>query len=928
MTTPAPERVSFTVEEVTYSPPDPQQTSCPPPPSTTSQQLAAVVGPPSSTGAVASSVAATEGSPPSTPRSTLSSCQSFVQDHPPPPPPRVLRGSNPSPCAAVWTSTLSSSGNSPLLPPVSSGDQLSPPTLAALTQQSFNNRPVTAAAAAQQNGSSTSPGDGVSVMADFCSSSPPPASTSPSSPAEEGEGATRLSQHPTASTHPLNPHLDYLLSQNHAAEAGGAGGDDHARMSLSPYHPLSSLSSASPSFHHVHHPSAHLLNCSLGSDQTNKLHLDTLNPETQERLLNYQTHSQQQHHQLLHREHQRMVHHHNQLYHHGNRPESLLSSSQSPVTNTPDYPSHNIPSPSPPLSSTRSSVLRQPSVDGGAGDDEVVSVGRTPSESTSTQSVMRERATSDSPLPDSPPPQPPSHHHHHHHRAPPPPTSGSVEPSTDPQQLTNSIFTDSTTTAFQPSDTSRRSHFGAAAAVPSSAQQQQPAPSSSVVFTAPSLQLPRTPLTAAGPHLTQPPAASANSSGRCARSPVPPPTLFTASSHHNHHQPVHNSAAVNPSTSSEQPPPSACWVRLSGGDRCSSIDNNSMVNASSSRDNNNSQPQPLPSSSSSLSSCNSSPHIRTAVSSSPLNMSATSVNNSGAFLLPVPESTAHSATTTGRRTTLLSLSSDEAVRMQHNNSSSSSFYGGASSTTATTPPAPTTALPPPPPLPPVAAPAAPVIPQTVGPPASRLQSASAAIPPVGCNSGAEALYDGWCSEASRLLRGPQQQHGGGRCEEVWVSVSSPELKFNCAHFVAFKGFRERLHGHNYTVAMKLGGAIGQDGYVMDFGDIKTTVKRVCQSLNEYFIVPMRSDVLDITVEGDNISIRAEDGATFVFPKSDCMCLPIVHSTAEELSVFLWNRFVEILTPQFLEQRGVEWLEVSVSELPTQSAFYRRQLALH
>ena len=42
-----------------------------------------------------------------------------------------------------------------------------------------------------------------------------------------------------------------------------------------------------------------------------------------------------------------------------------------------------------------------------------------------------------------------------------------------------------------------------------------------------------------------------------------------------------------------------------------------------------------------------------------------------------------------------------------------------------------------------------------------------------------------------------------------------------AHFVAFKGFRERLHGHNYTVGVRVFGPLSEgDGYVLDFGDVK------------------------------------------------------------------------------------------------------------
>eukprot|EP00920_Eleutheroschizon_duboscqi_P026333 GHVT01064936.1.p1 GENE.GHVT01064936.1~~GHVT01064936.1.p1 ORF type:complete len:674 (-),score=193.05 GHVT01064936.1:1410-3431(-) len=159
-----------------------------------------------------------------------------------------------------------------------------------------------------------------------------------------------------------------------------------------------------------------------------------------------------------------------------------------------------------------------------------------------------------------------------------------------------------------------------------------------------------------------------------------------------------------------------------------------------------------------------------------------------------------------------------------------------------------------------------------------------------------------------------------------VGVHSPDFKFNCAHFVAYKGFRERLHGHNYTVALRVGGPVGKDGYVMNFSDIKKTVRLVCKSLNEYFILPMRSDVLDITEQGSTFVIGCEDGAEFRLPKSDCMCLPIVHSTAEELAMYVWHRVVEVVTTKYLAKRNISWLEVTLAERPTQEARFRRPVA--
>ena len=39
-----------------------------------------------------------------------------------------------------------------------------------------------------------------------------------------------------------------------------------------------------------------------------------------------------------------------------------------------------------------------------------------------------------------------------------------------------------------------------------------------------------------------------------------------------------------------------------------------------------------------------------------------------------------------------------------------------------------------------------------------------------------------------------------------VSIGKELLCFTAAHFIAFKGFREPLHGHTYQVEVKVSGA--------------------------------------------------------------------------------------------------------------------------
>eukprot|EP00392_Amoebophrya_sp_AT5.2_P010178 g10231.t1 len=271
-----------------------------------------------------------------------------------------------------------------------------------------------------------------------------------------------------------------------------------------------------------------------------------------------------------------------------------------------------------------------------------------------------------------------------------------------------------------------------------------------------------------------------------------------------------------------------------------------------------------------------------------------------------------------------------------------------------------------------------------------------------------------------------------------VEVESVDFKFSSAHFVASRGFRERLHGHNYTVKVALEGKrVNLDGYVIDFGDVKDVTKRVCKGLNEKVLVPVNSDVLRIyyrdlsgpdnfgallamgqegvgrgeaaggssersrtrseeesssreggpttlrpgdstscaavgnisqgldglglvcgeavvsaadepellitprddvfrrkkfwpTPCGRQVEIVTETGGFFSLPERDCCLLPIDHTTAEELAVFLWRKIhdelLQVLKCDSLkESRGIEVMEIAVAERPIQKAYYKREV---
>lgn len=165
-------------------------------------------------------------------------------------------------------------------------------------------------------------------------------------------------------------------------------------------------------------------------------------------------------------------------------------------------------------------------------------------------------------------------------------------------------------------------------------------------------------------------------------------------------------------------------------------------------------------------------------------------------------------------------------------------------------------------------------------------------------------------------------------EKYSVFVAKADFKFNAAHFVAYKGFRERLHGHNYTVGVRLEAeGIQADGYVVDFGDIKTVARRLCKALNELFLCPGQSDVLDIEIDQQKktLQITCEDGAEFRFPLDDAVILPIKHSTVEELAHYLCAEIIEGFTMSRLIERHIRAIHITVAEAAGQEATYSRTI---
>jgi 6-pyruvoyltetrahydropterin/6-carboxytetrahydropterin synthase len=122
-------------------------------------------------------------------------------------------------------------------------------------------------------------------------------------------------------------------------------------------------------------------------------------------------------------------------------------------------------------------------------------------------------------------------------------------------------------------------------------------------------------------------------------------------------------------------------------------------------------------------------------------------------------------------------------------------------------------------------------------------------------------------------------------------IDKESHKFSAAHFTIFSAVeRERLHGHNYSVSARFVAPMGDNGFAADYNVYKSRLAVLCDSLDEYMLLPADSPHLTLATEGDEY-VATFAGQSMRFLRSDTQILPIRNVTVEELSRYLLDRLV-------------------------------------
>ena len=126
-------------------------------------------------------------------------------------------------------------------------------------------------------------------------------------------------------------------------------------------------------------------------------------------------------------------------------------------------------------------------------------------------------------------------------------------------------------------------------------------------------------------------------------------------------------------------------------------------------------------------------------------------------------------------------------------------------------------------------------------------------------------------------------------ERFQVRVSKDYLVFCSGHFISYEGDKcERLHGHNYRAAVEVEGVLDENYYVFDFIMLKNRAKLIVGELDHRMMLPTRNRVILLDESAKSIRVRYKD-REWVFPRDDCVLLPIENTTAELLARYIGER---------------------------------------
>jgi 6-pyruvoyltetrahydropterin/6-carboxytetrahydropterin synthase len=156
-----------------------------------------------------------------------------------------------------------------------------------------------------------------------------------------------------------------------------------------------------------------------------------------------------------------------------------------------------------------------------------------------------------------------------------------------------------------------------------------------------------------------------------------------------------------------------------------------------------------------------------------------------------------------------------------------------------------------------------------------------------------------------------------------ILIARAEHKFSCAHMTVFPdGSKERLHGHNYTIALAIDVERIELTAMIPFAPIKAALSELCHAWREHVLLATENPFFALIRDDSELEFTL-CGERYVLPRRDALLLPLDNISVEALAAHIAGVLRERLTG--LDVPHARALEVTIEESPGQGASCTLQL---
>jgi 6-pyruvoyltetrahydropterin/6-carboxytetrahydropterin synthase len=98
--------------------------------------------------------------------------------------------------------------------------------------------------------------------------------------------------------------------------------------------------------------------------------------------------------------------------------------------------------------------------------------------------------------------------------------------------------------------------------------------------------------------------------------------------------------------------------------------------------------------------------------------------------------------------------------------------------------------------------------------------------------------------------------------------------------------------------------------VIDFIAFRDSLAEVVKQLDHHMLVALHHPMIHVELQDQEVVLRFRQ-KRWVFPKEDCMLMPIVNTTAEEIAGWIAAQIRAKLYPKIGDR--LKWIEIGVDE---------------